>query len=107
MIDWDKQQERVEELAGGNRAQDGDIINLEQIKDIKEIEDTFALEDGKEITVHRFVYVMSDDAETVVPDSLHAKISKLKKEYGTRLVQVKVEVKGQKLKTRYDALPVL
>ena len=107
MIDWNKQHERVEELAGGNRAQDGDIIDLTKIKDIAEKEDTFMLEDGREITVHRFVYMMLDGAEMTIPNSLHAKIVKLKKEYGSRLEKVKVEVKGQGIKTRYDALPVL
>jgi len=106
MVDWDKQRDRLDELASGSRPKDGDIINLDMVREIDEREDSFVV-NGKTVKVLRFVYVLEDETEIVVPVSLHGKIAKLEKEYGDRLTTVKVRVEGEGLKTRYDALPLI
>ena len=106
MIDWEAQLKRAEELSGGLKPKDGEVLDLAKLENIEETEDVFTKKDGTEQRVIRFRYIFSDRT-LVVPSTLHKKIARIKKEYGDRVTRVKVTVTGEGLATRYDALPVL
>ena len=106
MIDWEKEYERVEELAGGVKPKDGEVIHLSRIETIEEKEEKYTQDDGSVRRVIRFYYKMPDRT-IIVPFTLHRKIAKIKKEYGDRVTKVRVAVTGEGKFTRYDALPVL
>lgn len=107
MVDWKQQLTRVADLKGSSRPKDGDIIDLSNVVNVEEREDSFVNDSGSTIKLIRFIYEMSDRDEIVVPLTLHEKIAKLKLEYGERLTKVKVSVEGKGKLTRYDALPLL
>jgi len=106
MVDWKAQLERAEQLKGGDRPKNEDILIFSSIEKIEEKIDIFDNDDGTKKKVTRFYYYFKDRT-LIVPVTLHRKIARLKVEYGDRLDRVKFLVEGTGIKTRYDALPLL
>jgi hypothetical protein len=89
------------------RLKDGDILVLESIKEQKTEEFVYAKPDGTVDKTMKKVYKMLDGSEWQVPITVHNSIIVLRKEYGAKLVAVKVKREGAGKQTKYTALPQL